>query len=48
MAKFKPASNKKKEEPVASTRGLIPCGILIALVMGAIFALMYFSLTAPK
>ena len=47
MAKFKPAGGKKRETP-ASTRGLIPCAVLVILGLGIIFGLMYFSLQTGK
>jgi hypothetical protein len=43
MAKFKPAGGKKREAP-ASTRGLIPCALLVLIGMGLISLLMYYSL----
>jgi hypothetical protein len=49
MAKFKPVGSgtKKKVEP-ASTRGLIPCSILIVLALGMLFGLMFFALKSTK
>jgi hypothetical protein len=43
MAKYKPAGGKKTEAP-ASTRGLIPCALLILIGMGLIGLLMFYSL----
>lgn len=43
MAKIKLAGGKKREAP-ASTRGLIPCAIIILIAMGAIALLMFYSL----
>jgi hypothetical protein len=39
MAKFKPVGSKKKKTD--SKRGLLPCGIVIAIGFGLIFWLLY-------
>jgi hypothetical protein len=44
MAKYKPAGATKKREAPASTRGLIPCALLVLVGMCAIGLLMYYSL----
>lgn len=44
MAKYKPAGGKKREAPPASTRGLIPCAVLILAGMALIGVLLYYSL----
>jgi hypothetical protein len=43
MAKVKPAGGKKREAP-ASTRGLIPCALIVLIGMGLISLLMFYSL----
>jgi hypothetical protein len=44
MAKFKPAGSKKSKPASDSKRGLLPCGIIIALGFGLIFWLFYLVL----
>jgi hypothetical protein len=43
MAKLKPAGGKKREAP-ASTRGLVPCAIIILVGMGLVGLLLFYSL----
>lgn len=44
MAKYKPAGGAKKREAPASTRGLIPCAVIILIGMAVIGLLMFYSL----
>jgi hypothetical protein len=46
MAKYKPAGRKKKETP-PSTRGLVPCAIIIIALLALISVLFYYALQAP-
>ena len=46
MAKFKPVKSKKGKP--SSTRGLIPCGLLILLGFGMIFLLFYLVLRSGQ
>lgn len=43
MAKYKPAGGKKTQAP-ASTRGLVPCALVILIGMAVIGLLMFYSL----
>jgi hypothetical protein len=44
MAKYKPAGNSKKREPVSQTRGLLPCAFIVIAGIALVSALFYFSL----
>lgn len=44
MAKFKKATGKKPAAPPASTRGLVPCAIIILVGIAIVGLLFFFSL----
>ena len=47
MAKFKPAGSKKKKT-TDSKRGLLPCGLIVALGFALMFWLFYLVLNSGK
>ena len=44
MAKIKKATGKKPAPPTPSTRGLVPCAMIILIGMGIVGLLFFYSL----